>query len=109
MAEETDSQTPTDSSALRSHPEQRPEELYLGNTRPEDVWRSSWRTSRLGENPLKADGTPYTYGDLKPWFIQRAEVHAEIEKEKRNSQPWSPERIRVFEEMLADGNTQNTN
>jgi len=88
---------------MKTHPEQLPEELYLGNARPEDVWRSPWRTSRLGENPLKADGTPYTYGGLKPWFIQRAEVQAEIEKEKRNAQPWSPDIIQAFEGMLADG------
>ena len=85
------------------HPEQDIDEIYLGNTRSKDVWKSSWRTSRIGDNPLKADGTPYTCDDLKPWFVQRSEVQAEIEKEKRNAEPWSKERIRMFEEMLEKG------
>ena len=84
-----------------THPEQRPEELYLGNVRPQDVWRSLWRTSRLGSNPLMADGTPCPYGDIKPWFIQRHEVQEAIESEKRNDRPWSAETIRVFKKMLA--------
>ena len=84
-----------------THPEQHPEELYLGNTRPEYVWRLPWRTSRLGENPLMADGTPCPYGNIKPWFIQRHEVQEAIEDEKRNDKPWSAITIRVFERMLA--------
>ncbi len=87
---------------MKTHPEQRPDEIYLGNTRPEDLWKSSWRTSRLGENPLMVDGTPYTGGNLNPWFIKKSEVQAQIDSEKLNNKLWSEERIKTFEQMISE-------
>jgi len=90
----------------KAHPEQQQDEIYLGNTRPEDLRKSSWRSSRLGKNPLRRDGTPYTGGGLKPWFIKRSEVEAAIEAKRIENKPWSADSIRVFEEMLAEGQEQ---
>lgn len=87
---------------MKTHPEKQPDEIYLGNANPDTLWKSSWQTSRLGDSPLMADGRPYMGGGLKPWFIKKSEVQAQIDYEKLNNKPWSAERNRVFEEMLAE-------
>lgn len=88
---------------MKKHPEQTPEEIYLGNALQHEVLKSSWRSTRLGNTPLMADGSPCIFSDVKPWFIQRSEVEAAIAAERINDKPWSAERIRVFESMLDDG------
>jgi len=88
------------------HPEQRPDEIYLGNARPGDLSDSSWKTSRLGKVGLQADGSPlgkHNAERLRPWFIKRAEVEATIQAERLNNKPWSASTIRVYEAMLAEG------
>jgi hypothetical protein len=86
---------------MRTHPEQEPDEVYLGNTTIEGVMRSSWRTSRLGEYPLCADGSPYKGTDLRPWFIKRSEVQGEINKLKGwIFAPDRDRRIKKLESML---------
>ncbi len=70
-------------STMKNHPEKQPDEIYLGNANPETLLKSSWRTSRLGDNPLRADGTPYAGGDLYPWFIKKSEVQAQIDYVER--------------------------
>ena len=85
------------------HPEQQPDEIYMGNSAPETLAKSSWRTSRLGLNPLKADGSPLIgWDDLKPWFIKKSEVQAAIEAKRLENKPWSQESITVYEKMLAE-------
>ncbi len=88
---------------MKLHPEQQPDELYLGNIPPEDLWKSYWKTSRLGSNPLRSDGTPYTGGDLKPWFIKRSEVEAAVAREQAKGQDAFDFKIRAYTEMLEDG------
>ena len=84
------------------HPEQQPDEIYLGNTRPCNIGKSSWRTSRLGVNPLMANGLPYNGNDLKPWFIKKSEVISAIESKKLENKPWSQESINIYEKMLME-------
>ena len=85
---------------MKTHPEQRALELYLGNTRTEDVWKSSWKTSRLGSYPYCTDAKPYTGGGVLPWFIERSEVELAIQTELFADKPWSPERIKFYQSML---------
>jgi len=82
------------------HPEQLPGEIYLGNIVPSNLVGSAWKTKRLGNQPFKADGTPYEGGNLKPWFIQRSEVQEAINKERQDNTMSSPGRIEVYERML---------
>jgi hypothetical protein len=88
---------------MQNHPEQQPDELYMGNTMPEEVGQSSWRTTRLGETPLNIHGETITNSRLKPWFIKRSEVEAAIRTERLTDKPRSSERIGVYESMLAEG------
>lgn len=81
---------------MKTHPEQRPDEIYMGNATREDVARSSWRTSRLGNTPLMADGSPLNSHDLRPWFIKRSEVEQAIRDEN------NADLIRVYESLLAE-------
>jgi len=68
-----------------SHPEQKPDEIYLGNASADTILRSSWKTSRRGINPLGSNGLPldkYFPETLKPWFIKTDEVRERIAAEK---------------------------
>lgn len=85
---------------MEHHPEQQDDEIYMGNTNPEDVHRSSWRTSRLGKQPLMRDGTPIDGSRLRPWFIQISEVQQSIETERKLNKPWSAERIATLQPMV---------
>lgn len=87
---------------MSKHPEQRSGELYLGNAMPEDVMNSSWRTSRLGNTPLRTDGKPCENSRLRPWFITRYEVEAAINTQRLLGGPNHEEKIRVYETMLAE-------
>lgn len=89
------------------HPEQKVGEIYLGNADPNIFFKTSWKTSRLGNQPLKLDGTPYTGGGLKPWFIQSSEVQDRLNTEKKT--PLHNYAISVFEEMLAEYAVQQQN
>lgn len=40
------------------HPEQKPDEIYMGNAQCNVLSSSSWATSRLGENALDSQGKP---------------------------------------------------
>ena len=88
---------------MKTHPEQEPDEIYMGNATRGDAAKSSWRSSRFGSTPLKADGSPLNGSDLRPWFIKRSEVEQAIETERLADKPWSPEKIRVYESMLTEG------
>lgn len=59
------------------HPEQKPNEVYLGNFTPEQAEAIGWRSKRAGTTPLRADGTPYPFAadhNIRPWFASRNEV-----------------------------------
>ena len=84
------------------HPEQGQDELYLLNVRVNssgvDNGRTSWRTNRYGFI-IKNE----KLGDVCPWFIKRSEVEEAIAAEKIADKPWSPEKIRTYQEMLDIG------
>ncbi len=82
------------------HPEQQDDEIYLGNTLPEDVWRSSWTTSRLGNIPLCFRGLPLEGASLKPWFIKTQEVENKISAAKAENKPWSADTVRALEPLV---------
>lgn len=88
---------------MNTHPECKPDEIYMGNTTLEDFPRSCWLTKRIGKQPLLANGEPYNGSDLVPWFIERSEIERTIEAERLANKPWSAERIGVFQKMLTDG------
>lgn len=73
------------------HPEQKPDEIYMGNAQRNVLSSSSWATSRLGENALDSQGKPIIqeswHIELKPWFIKIWEVENRIEQEKASKQP----------------------
>lgn len=52
-----------------------------------------------------ADGTPCAWPDCdyRPWFIKRQEVQGKIDAERLYNKPWSAEKIRAYEAMLAEG------
>ncbi len=89
---------------MKHHPEQLEDEIYMGNSTLEDMLKSSWKTSRLGEVALMANGQPIDWRggrtDLKPWFIKVSEVEQSIENERLNYKPWSAERIRTLQPMI---------
>lgn len=85
------------------HPEQQTDEIYMGNTHSHNTApTSTWQTIRLGMKPLKSDGTPYTGGGLRPWFVQRQEVQRKLAAELRSENPWEA-RVRALEQLLANG------
>lgn len=96
-------------SSQMHHPEQQPDEIYMGNCEVKDLY-GSWKTSRLGRIARNSSGVPllqplhpYKTDKTFPWFIKRSEVEWAISAEKIANKPWSPERIRVYEEMLSKG------
>lgn len=84
------------------HPEQRPDEIYLGNTDANGFSRSGWVSKRLGNHVQYPHG--YRLGEPRgegyyPWFIARSEVEMAI-KTIRPTDPNSAERIATFQKML---------
>lgn len=97
---------------LLHHPEQRPDEIYLGNTDADNFRKSGWKTKRLGKTPHYPDGRPYgdcgilgTRGRVHahedasdscyhPWFVTRAEVEEEANRVRDND---------VLRRMIASG------
>ena len=88
----------------KHHPEQLEDEVYMGNSSPHGLSRSSWKTSRLGEVVLKANGEPIDWHggrtELRPWFIKVSEVERAIAIERLNYEPWSAARIRTLQPMI---------
>lgn len=61
------------------HPEQRDDEIFLGNYTPEDRKAIGWKLLRCGEFAYRTDGSPYPYQEehaVKPLFVRRSEVQA---------------------------------
>ena len=91
-----------------THPECLPTEIYMGNTSVYDVAKTSWKSSRLGKQPIGANG-PLPYVDLRPWFIQRSEVQAKIEIEQNKTWRTSAEvrnaneNVKAWQDMLDNG------
>lgn len=75
----------------------------MGNTTDHIRRCSSWKSIRIGTTPLLTNGQPYTGGWLLPWFIQRSEVEAAIEREKQKTEWPSQLGIEVFQQMLDTG------
>lgn len=86
---------------MKTHPEQQPDEIYLGNTVPSNLDKSEWKTKRLGIKCMLQAGTLYISEYLKPWFIKRSEVQEALDKQRFENHPGSPERIKVYEQMLS--------
>jgi hypothetical protein len=82
------------------HPEQLQDEIFMGNATREDVLKSSWRSSRLGNVAYDINGN--VVSGLFPWFIKREEAEQEIRTERLMDKPWSKRKIGVYENMLAD-------
>lgn len=87
----------------KTHPEQQEDEIYLGNTIPEALNQSTWKTSRLGDIPRMVDGSPIAEKTvLRPWFIKRFEVQAALDAElAKPSEARMNERISVYTNMLS--------
>jgi hypothetical protein len=85
---------------MNHHPEQSDDEIYLGNATLEDMFDSTWKTSRLGYNPLGNEGQSLFNSGLKPWFIKKSEVWAAIETETSLGDPFG--RVKAYEKMLKD-------
>lgn len=86
---------------MKHHPEQQPDEIYMGNTTLDGVLGSSWKTSRLGNVALSSSGEPLeTWDNYKPWFIKVSEVESAISMAKHENKPWGKYFIRAFQEMV---------
>ena len=53
------------------HPEQQPDEIYMGNTHGKPV--TAWQTVRIGKQAYDIYNMSIIQG-LSPWFIKRKEV-----------------------------------
>ena len=63
------------------HPEQRPDEIYMGNVKPGETVKFRWCSGRLGQNAYMTDGTLIApVNGLFPWFIKVGEVETAIKK-----------------------------
>ena len=87
---------------MKHHPEQLEDEIYMGNSTPDGVAKSSWKTGRLGKIALMRNGkaSEYFQETFRPWFIKVSEVEASIETERYENKPWSAERIRALQPMV---------
>lgn len=84
------------------HPEQLPDEIYMGNENPRTNL-SGWRSSRYGEQPLDKNGEKLLYSDwpnVRPWFIRISEVRAAIEHENFVKGPNWQEKVKIYQEMI---------
>jgi len=83
------------------HPEQGADEIYLGNALPEDLMRSSWKSSRLGAKPIYKDGRNFTHPtSLRPWFIKTSEAERKIQQELKSSVP-NRGLVRSFQKLVS--------
>jgi hypothetical protein len=85
---------------MRKHPEQMDNEIYLGNISPCDYGFIDWNTKRQGKTSYAPDGSRLGEHDsalLKPVFINRAEVEAELAAGVTES------RRREYQRMLDNG------
>ena len=58
------------------HPEQTPDEVWLGNVYRCDFLSIGWGSKRLGKQFLNSYGLPEAAGGMRPVFVRRAEVEA---------------------------------
>jgi hypothetical protein len=58
------------------HPEQQDDEVFITNSRPEDVSLICWTTKRIGGQAFGKDGNPIT--SLVPVFVKRREIEEAI-------------------------------
>lgn len=64
---------------MDKHPEQRPDEEYLGNTTGIKDYQRGLKTLRLGIMPYDIEGNPIIskhYANFKPLFISKEEYNA---------------------------------
>lgn len=70
---------------LRSHPELRPREVFVGNVTRDQFDRDSYKTKRLGNLALNPDGTLLPAGlNARPMFVSETEylaVDAEVKRQ----------------------------
>jgi len=89
---------------MTRHPEQRDDELYLGNTDPDQFHKSAWVTKRMGNVARYGDGRAVESagygGEMRPWFILRSEVEQKIRTEEAAQGPNWTEKVRDYRDML---------
>ncbi len=72
------------------HPEQKEDEIFLGNACHADAQKSYWKSSRFGNVAYQLDGKVIPYSEskdyfgvsfdrLRPWFIKKSEVERRIQ------------------------------
>ena len=59
----------------KSHPERKPDEVFLANVPVDDWPRLPWETKRIGKAAFDFDGNRIS--DLRPVFVTMAEVGRE--------------------------------
>jgi len=88
----------------KHHPEQRDDEIYMGNTTPKDFPKSSWITKRMGSISFDINNNPLApINQLFPWFIAAGEIRQEIKNELIMNNPCSAERILCLQPMVDNG------
>ena len=88
---------------MKHHPEQREDEIYMGNTDDRGFLLSSWVSKRMGEVAYQINGAlvdAISAAQLHPWFIVADEVEQAIRQEEAAQRPWSAEKITTYREML---------
>ncbi len=85
---------------MKHHPEQQPDEIYMGNSTIDGVLKSSWKTSRRGEVALGSNGQFCGEGDLRPWFVKISEVENALIAAENEKQPWKEITTKAYQEML---------
>lgn len=85
---------------MKHHPEQADDEIYMGNSTLEAMHKSSWRTGRLGNQPLTRGGAPLSDSELRPWFIKLSEVQHAIDHARAENKPWAGDIIKSLQPMV---------
>lgn len=91
------------STETKHHPEQKPDEIYMGNTSIEGFLQSGWKTKRRGITPLGSNGLPLdrcSAEDLRPWFIKTDEVRASIDSGKKRQSGIEAAAIAGLEDLV---------
>jgi len=62
---------------MNSHPEQKPDEVFLTNATVEEFRRIGWHTKRPGRTAYMTDGTALPSSTM-PVFVKRSEISSRI-------------------------------
>lgn len=100
---------------MKHHPEQKDNEIYMGNVRLNDrkfsyfEEKTSWKTNRYGNVAYTIFGTKLDCENYYPWFITIEEVQNQINQLKWEIKnipcTWNGnklETIAIYEQMIKD-------